>query len=70
MKTEDLEISVIDPTPQGGQHCGIMPTGVKVVHVPSGLTASCTCERSQMLNRNTALAMIEWGLETIEWQDN
>ena len=31
-------------------------------HIPSGLTASCECERSQMRNRNIALSMLEWGM--------
>jgi protein subunit release factor A len=59
---ENLKIETIDRTPKGGQHCGVIPRGVKATHLPTGLSASCECERSQMRNRNIALAMLEWGM--------
>ncbi len=62
MKPESLKIETIDRHPKGGQHCGVQPPGVKVTHLPSGLTASCDCERSQLKNRNVAMSMIEWGM--------
>jgi len=62
MNPDHLKIETIDRTPKGGQHCGVLPRGVKATHIPSGLTASCECERSQMRNRNIALSMLEWGM--------
>lgn len=58
----NLQIETIDRTPKGGQRCGMVTNGVKVTHVPTGLSATCESERSQMRNRNVAIAMIEWGL--------
>jgi len=65
MKPEHLKIEMIDRHPKGGQHCGVVPPGVKVTHLPTRLTASCDCERSQMKNRNIAISMIEWGLSEL-----
>ena len=63
--TSDFKIEALEKTPLSGQHCGTIPTGVKVTHVPTGLTASCNTERSQMKNRDIAMAMIEYGLTFI-----
>jgi len=65
MKPEHLKIETLDPTPKGGQHVGIIPRGVKVTHIPTGLFASCSVERSQMRNRDVCLEMIEYGLAEI-----
>src|SRR3546814_10477901 len=43
----------------GGQHVGTGPSGVKIVHLPSGIEAYCITERSQHKNREIALSMIE-----------
>jgi len=65
----NLKIETVSHTPKGGQHCGAMPLGVKVTHIPTGLTASCECERSQMRNRNVALAMLEYGMAELKVAD-
>ena len=62
IRQEDLQISVIDERPRGGQHVGTMPTVVRVIHIPTGIVARVGTERSQMKNRNIAIAMIEYGL--------
>lgn len=51
----------------GGQHVGKVSAGIKVTHKPSGLIAICDIERSQTKNRDIAIAMIEAGLEKINW---
>lgn len=58
----DLKIESIDLVPKGGQHSGRIPVGVRVTHIPTGLTASCDSARSQFCNKNIAMGMIEWGL--------
>jgi peptide chain release factor 2 len=69
MKTSDLKVLVIPQLRPGGQHVGSIPTTVSMEHVPTGLKASCGCERSQMKNRQVCLAMIEYGLAEIGWID-
>lgn len=61
MKLEDLEISVVTK-PKLGQRVGELATGVRIVHIPTGITALCSSERSQYKNKAVALAMIEYGL--------
>lgn len=63
---------LIEPTsvnPKGGQQVGIVSSGVRVTHLPSGLFARCECERSQLKNRNICLAMIEYGLAELGWKE-
>ena len=68
MKPEHLSIESVPQQKQGGQHVGVISTGVKITHIPTGLTATCSIERSQMRNRNVALAMIEYGLAELEFE--
>ena len=51
-------MSILQPQ-RGGQSVGVIPKGVLVTHVPTGLAAFCDKERSQLKNRNVAMAMIE-----------
>lgn len=67
MNLEDLKIEPFPLRKTGGQHVGIISTGVQVTHVPSELVAICTVERSQIKNKDVAIAMIEVGLEKINW---
>lgn len=68
MKDSDLIIEVVPLLPKGGQHVGIIPSRVQVTHKPTGIIASCGTERSQMKNKNIALAMIEYGLAEIGYR--
>jgi protein subunit release factor A len=61
LKPEDLKIEPLRRRPPGGQHVGV-ETGIRVTHLPSGLTAECDSERSQHRNRAIALDMILGGL--------
>lgn len=60
--TSDLKIEISDPTPKGGQHVGVISTRVRVTHIQTGIAAECGFYRSQMKNRDVAIAMIEYGL--------
>jgi protein subunit release factor A len=54
---------------KGGQTVGSGPTGVKVTHNPTGIFAMCDGHRSQHKNKQTALAMIEYGLSDLGWKE-
>lgn len=56
----DLKIEFWPPRqPPGGQHVGSGPSGVKVTHLPSGIQACVEIGRSQHVNREIAIGMIE-----------
>ena len=48
----------------GGQVVGYSPQscGVRVTHLPTGMTACCWTKRSQHKNREVATSMVEFGL--------
>jgi protein subunit release factor A len=59
---DDCLVSVVNQAGKGGQHVGSAPTGVRVLHEPTGLVAECCYERSRLKNQDVAFTMIEWGL--------
>jgi peptide chain release factor 2 len=64
----DLVVEAWPPRPTGGQHVGGGPSGVKIVHTPSGLTAICDTDRSAHRNRNIAMDMILGGLTSAHFR--
>lgn len=52
---DDYEIEAWPPRQSGGQHVGIVPTGVKLTHKDTGIIVIVTHERSQHRNRQIAL---------------
>ena len=63
IKPEDIRIEAWPSRkPPGGQHVGTGPSGVKVIHIPSGIEACVEIGRSQHINRMIAVEMIEAAL--------
>ena len=62
----DLEIAFSKSGGKGGQNVNKRETAVRVTHVPTGLTAHATAERSQEANKEEAIKTISakvWRLE-------
>jgi len=67
MNPSDLKIEAVNPHKTGGQTVGMPPPHIRVTHLPTGLVAECSSERSQLKCRKVCEAMIEWGLAEIGW---
>lgn len=61
----DLEITFFKSSGPGGQHKNKRETAVRIRHLPTGITVTATEERSQLLNRETALRRLEEKLQAL-----
>ena len=56
---EDLKIEMSRGGGPGGQNVNKVETAVRIVHIPTGLSAASRAERSQVQNRETALSILK-----------
>lgn len=59
LKAEDLKLETFRSGGPGGQHQNTTDSGVRITHLPTGVSAQSTDERSQHRNRQAALDRLE-----------
>lgn len=66
LKPDEIKVETYRSTGAGGQHVNTTDSAVRIIHLPTGVIATCQNERSQHRNRDMAMKILRSKLYELE----